>query len=473
MKKIIALGFFVFLAIWLGSTAYIGHAFKSGQSDYAASINRTLVENDIPAVFTIESVEYGFFGSNSEIQLSIKASSGEEEEPQIIQIKQTSYNGPLMMTEHGLKFGANYQILRPDLAGLMDDEQGAALQSAFGEQVAIQFGLLMGFSDNHKAYAQVSPFRYADEESGVLISLDQGIVISANTDKKISWLTGQADFGAVSIEDAASGARASIGQSELLMDITELYAGSMLAGTAEYRLGKVDFLRGDESVSLENFLITARSDNTDGKLSGQSSMSIDKIATTLPASRPMLEGPFNLQLDVNYSGLDEVAVKQMADQNKKVNQQLYLSLLSGDVDALVSDEMAEGQAKNIRLMAGLVKQGLMFDYKIMFANEVAKAELAVDFSWVDSQSLVQKQSLGELLKAVQSQLVVTVEKALIENTPLEGMVQMPVSMGYAIESGDRFLATVDFNKGVLLLNDKRVPYLDKMGSAVDKPLPWP
>ncbi len=468
MKKILSLGLSVLIGLWILGLVFFGRAAEIKVDDQIAALNNDLLEHSVPVSITKYSYESGFLSSNSRIQLIIDR---ENSDALAVDVDLDIYHGPLMLTPSGLKLGAYYIAFMPDMAALLDEKKGAEkFLDGFVERKPLSGNFLLNLWGGHSFGLALAPFSFS--EDGQSVSLENGIVGAFNSDDNFSHLKGAVEFGALSVEDEDEALTIDIAASTLTMNITEIYAGSMITGDLEYTLDSVITNAKGSEHRVDGIALHSVGDKNDAGLYGSANFIMKSISSDDENFNAMFSEPLNFRFDINYEGLNEQAIRGFAEINQKLNREMYEALLS---DKEISDLTAiseESTQTYMLAIAALVEQGLKFDYGLTLGKGDASVAFKLIFDWVDANGLMDKKTLREALLAFHVDVKANVDKAFFGGTDFEDRVQMPVMMGYAVATEQGIASKVLFNRGELLLNGKPVPYLENIGAALDVELPW-
>ncbi|MEH6542907.1 MAG: DUF945 family protein [Porticoccaceae bacterium] len=470
MKRVLLGSVLVVIGLWVLGVVFFGRAAEIKVDDQIAELNSGLLERSVPLIITQLSYESGFLSSNSRIQLNIDRGNSQA---LVIDVDQDIYHGPLMLTPSGLKFGAYYIAFTPDIAALLD-EKGEAQEflDSFPERKPLSGGFLLNLWGGQSFDLALAPFTFSDDEKSV--TLKNGIVGTFSGDDNFSRLNCTVEFGAFAIEGEAEAEALAIdiAASTLTMDITEMHAGSMLAGELDYALNSIVVKAEGAEHRVDGITLNSLSDKNDAGLYGNANFIMESIASDDDNFNAMFSEPLNFRLDFNYEGLNEQATREFAEINQKVNGQVYKALLNPDETTGLEGLSEEHMQAYIHAMAALVGKGLKFDYGFTLGQGDASSGLNFVFDWVDANGLMDKKTVREVLTAFKADVKVNVDKAFFDGTDFEDMAQMPVMMGYAVATGQGIESHALFNRGELLLNGESVPYMDMMGATLNEELPW-
>ena len=468
MKKVLTLGLLVLVGLWVAGVVFFGRAASSKVDDQIAEINTVLLEHALPVSINKHSYESGFLSSQSRIQLSI---ARDNREALAVDVDLDIYHGPLMLTPDGLKLGAYYIAFTPDMTFLLDENKEAkAFLDSFAEREPLSGHFLLGLWGGQDIGLEVAPFSFS--EDGQSVSLESGVIGTFSSDDDFSRLKSTVKFGALSFEDKNEALAVDIAASALMMDITEFYAGSMLAGELEYTLDSViTRSKGSES-RIEGITLRSDNDKNDAGLYGNGHFIVKSIASDDENLKAMFSEPLNFRLDINYEGLNEQATREFAVINQTLNRQMYVSMLSNKGVSGLEALNEENLQTYMLAMAALVEQGLKFDYGFTLGTGDASAGVDIAFEWVDADGLTDKKTFRQALAACQVDVKASVDSAFFADSNLKDMAQIPVMSGYAVATEQGIESHADLNRGKLLLNGKPVPYLDQMGAVLDTELPW-
>lgn len=472
MKKVLLGGLLVLVGIWVLGVVFFGRAAEMKVDDQIAELNKDLMEHSIPVSITRHSYESGILSSSSRIQLTLDRENVLGNDRALsLDVDLNIYHGPLMLTPQGLKLAAYYIAFTPDIAVLLEDkEEAKEFLDGFAERKPLSGGFLLNLWGEQSFDLALAPFHFS--EGGKSASLDNGIVGTFSSDDTFSRLKGRVELGALSVEDEAEALTVDIAPSTLIMDVTEIYAGSMLTGKLDYTLDSVIAISNDSEHRIDGIALHSVSDKNSTGLYGNASFIMKSVTSTDDSFKDMFGGPLNFQLDFNYQGLNEQATREFAEINQKINSQMYGALLSGEETPELEGLSEESIQAYLFAIAGLVEQGLKFDYSFTLRQGDASSAFKLTFDWVDASSLMHKKTLREALAAFQADVKLNVDNAFLGGANVRAMAQIPVAMGYAVETGKGIQSQAVLNRGELLLNGQPVPYLEMLGATLDEALPW-
>ena len=468
MKKVLSGGVLVLVGLWVLGVVFFGRAAEIKVDDQIAELNNDLQERSIPVTITRQSYDSGILSSNSRIQLSVDR---ENNEALIVDVDLDIYHGPLMLTPRGLKLGAYYIAFTPDVAALLEKkEEAQEFLEGFAERKPLSGGFLLNLWSGQSFDLALAPFNFS--EDGKSVSLENGIVGAFSSDDSFSRLKGSVKLGAFSVEDEDEALTIDVAASTLVMNITEIYAGSMLTGELDYTLDSVIASSEGSEHRIDGIALRSVSDKNSAGLYGNANFTMNSITSSGYSFKEMFGEPLNFRLDFNYEGLNEQATREFAEINQKLNRHMYVALLSDEEMSDLEGLSEENIQAYMLAIAALVEQGLKFDYGFTLGKGDASSGLNLVFDWVDANGLMDKKTIREVLAAFQADVKVNVDKAFFSGTDFESMAQMPVMMGYAVATEQGIESQALFNRGELLLNGEPVPYMEMMGSELDEILPW-
>ncbi len=466
MKKVLAVAVVGLVGLWIVGALFFGGAAIITVDEQIDELNRDLADRAIPVSVTKQSYESGLLTSASRVLVKIGPAG---KEPLLLDVDLDIHHGPFMLLPNGPKLGAYYIGFTPDLAAALSEREDAQkVLSGFADRDPLTAGVLIDFGGGQTLDLALAPLELAEDDGSVV--LENGIVGTFSSDDQFSTLTGSVEFGALSVEDESETAKLEIAPSTLTVDITKMYAGNMLTGELAYTLATATVKVEGAEHRIDNMSIYGVSGKNDSGVHGSVDIGVNAISSTEDSFKSIFDGPLSARLDIDYEGLEERAIRRYADINQRVNRKIYSALLQGDevsgLDALSEEDM---QAYVLSIV-GLIQQGFKFDYGISVTQNDANTGLNVSLDWVDSQALIQKKTVREMLSGVQANLKVGIDKVFLSGN--EQMMKMPVGLGYAVETPSGIESEATFNRGELLLNGQAVPYAKKFGGALDKELPW-
>lgn len=468
MKKVFVGGLLVVFGLWMLTVGLFGRLAATKIDDQIAEINRDLTHRSIPVSLTKYSYEAGLLSSTSQVQVTIDLN---DKEPMQLDVGLDIYHGPLMFSSNGLRFGTYYILFTPDLSGVLQKNmETKKLLSGFAGRDPLTGGVLIGFQDRQTIDLALSPFEYSEEQGSLL--LENGVIGTFSSDDQFSTLNGRVEFGAFSVDDKANTTRLDVAPSTLSLSVTEMYAGNVLTGDISYTLASLNLRAEGADHRVENLSINSFSDKNDSGLYGKVAMLLETISSSHTDFNALFERPLTARLDFNYRGLDEQAIRDYADINQKIQQQTFSALFHGDSTEPVSQLSDEEVQAFVSTMVAMFKQGFGFEYEISLMHGDESSDFKLNFDWLDDQPLMHKKTLREVLNSFQAEIKMEVDKSLIGGTPLMYMAQVPMAMGYAVETERSIASEAQFKQGELTLNGQSIPYMQMIGSSLDAEVPW-
>ena len=466
MKKVLAVAVAGLVGLWIVGVLFFGRAATITVDEQIDELNRDLADRAIPVSVAKQSYESGFLTSASRLLVTVDPAG---KEPVRFGVDLDIHHGPFMLWPSGPKLGAYYIGFTPDLAAVLSErEKAQKILSGFADRDPLTGGVLIDFAGGKTLDLKLAPFELVADDGAVV--LENGIVGTFSSDDQYSTLTGSVEFGALFVEDESEAGTLDIGPSTLTVDITEMYAGNMLTGELSYTLGAVAVNVDGAEHRIDNVSMYGFSGKNDSGVHGSVDVVANAISSTDESFTSIFDGPLSARLDIDYEGLEERAIRRYADINQRINQKFYSALLQGDEASGLDGLSEEDMQAYVLSMVGLIKQGFKFDYGISVAQGDANTGFNLSLDWVDSKALIHKKTLRQVLSGVQANLKVGIDKVFLSGN--EGMMKMPVGLGYAVETPSGIESEATFNRGELRLNGQVIPYAKKLGSALDKELPW-
>lgn len=466
MKKVLAGGAVALVGLWVAGVIFFGQAAAIKVDEQIAQLNRDLANRSFPVAVNKLSYVTGFLSGAARIQVMIEP---EDKPPILLEADLDIHHGPVVFSPNGPKLGAYYIGFTPDIeAALSERENIDEILGGFGDRDPLTGGVLIDFGGGQTVDLALAPFELSKD--GDLVVLENGIAGTFRTDDQFSTLAGSISFGAVSIEDASDAATIDIAASTMTMDITEMYAGNMLTGELSYKLDSAMIKADGARHRIEDVSMYGFSGKNDSGIYGNVDIVMGSIASSDESFKSIFNGPLTARLDVDYEGLEERAIRQYADINQRINQGFYSALLQGDEVSGLGELSERDLRTYVLAVVGLIRQGFTFNYGISVAQGEANTGFNLNLGWVDSQALIHKKTLRDALAGIQANLKVGIDKVFLSGN--EQLMQMPVGMGYAVETPAGIESEAQFNRGELLLNGQAIPYAKMLGGALDRELPW-
>ena len=465
MKKILAFGVIGLTGLWIFAVVFLGRTAAINVEAQLVELNRTMASHSIPVSVSKQSYEAGFLSSASRVQVIIEP---EDQEPLTVEMDLDIRHGPLISTSRGPRLGAYYIGVTPELTDALHERKaGAPFLSGFAGRDPISGGVLIDFRGGQTFDLDLAPFMYS--EDGTSVVLENGIVATFSTDDQFSTLVGSVKVGALSIDRVAEGSNLDIAASTLTLNISEMYAGSMITGEIDYALDHAVIKTNGVEHRIAGLSLRGISGKNDSGIHGTVAVVADTLSSSDESFKSLFAGPPSARLDIAYQGLDERAVRQYADINKRVNQRVYGALLRGE-DAAMEALSEQDMRAYVFAMVGLIRQGFKFDYGITLGQGDTSSGFKLAVDWVDDEALIHKKTLREVLGAIQANLNLVIGKAFLSGN--EQLMQMPVDMGYAVNTSAGIASDARLDRGRLLLNGRALPYTQILNGAFNQELPW-
>lgn len=486
MKKLL-IGAAVALPVaWAGATWGISNQTESVFDESIVKANETLAQKFPFVVYEKKAYTKGFTTSTAQSVLKLNpemmGDSKSEEEFEVT-LNHTVFHGPVMKTPNGVQTGSSYVYTTVDKESL-PPEVAKIINILFDEKEPLTSGLKTSLGGALSVDLEVSPFTIDEAKIAKLKGTEfeippnvldnasfAGITGHFDTDKESSFVKGNMTIGAVDfkVKERGDTVTFNLNESDVKIDITELYKNTALNGTFDMTIPQFSFSKGDkEGVTLSDLtLSTVTKNHGNGKLDGQFSLGIKKVLVKAPdAPFAIPESGINFGVELNNLGLD--AVKTIIDLGAEV-QSAQMAMLSGDF----SDESMESFKTNtvayFNAIGDTVQQGTELKYNFDVNNETGKTLLNLDLNYDEAKKLFELKTVKELVTALSGKLNISVAKGMIAGTPLEEAIGMPVAMGFAVDKETAYELVADLSSGELKVNGEPMPVLDMMG---DQPLPW-
>jgi len=386
-----------------------------------------------------------------------------------VPFKHIIHNGPLLMTDSGIKLGTSYIESTLDIDAI-DDDVKDALAILFTDKEPVYSAVTIGFDESISEAFKIAAINFNsadfdDDEEQARISIEEttGVI---NTNADMTMLSGQVSIGAMhfsGIDELGQKVDIDLAASQFNIDATEIYKGAVLEGSMNATLPKLSYTDAEHAVYFNNLTMSSISES-DKKLYGSEAIiDIDEIIVekqgvqTLPVAK--------LHTEFGITGITKDNAKKIIDAMNTL-QDLNLSeedILAQDLAVLDAYFSALGNA---------IEQGVEMNTVFELSNEKGLALVHFDTMYIDSKPLAELKSIKDLVVALKGLLKIEIDHPMIADTLLEAAIQTPISMGFAARIGDTYSSITRWNKGEVTINSQDFPLLDIFANELAQPLPW-
>ena len=468
MKKLLGL-ITVTAVVWLGSVGFISGKVEGIFDDVLATSEKYMAQTMPYITYQKNEFTQGFFNSTATSVLTIDAELFDGDESIQVPFKHIIHNGPLLMTDSGIKLGTSYIESTLDIDAL-DDDIKDALATLFANEEPVYSAVTIGFDDRITEAFKIAAINYnsADFDGDyeqTRISID-GVTGLITTDADLTKISGQTSIGAMhfsGISELGEKVDIAIESSEFDIDITEMYKGAMLAGSMNVKMPKLSYMDVEHTVYLNNLTVSSTGENDENLYASNATIDIDEIIVkaqdvqVLPATK--------LHTQFGFGGMDKVKVQSIIDAMNML-QTLELS------EEAVSEQQLDAVDNYLSALGHAIEQGVEINTVFELSNEKGIAAINFDTLYVDNKPLAELKTIKDLVLALKGLLKIEIDHPMIADTPLENVIQTPISMGFAARIGDTYSSTTRWNKGEVTINSQDFPLLDIFANELEQPLPW-
>ncbi len=481
MKKIlIALFAIAFIAV-VAAGFYSSYKVKEMFNRGVAATNHAF-HKELPILtMKVGSYEKSHLTSRARTIFELNGTGYEKLDSVKIGLIHEIYHGPFMITPDGLKVGASYIVTKVDQNELSQHAK-EFLNTLFHRKEPIIATMHIGFDNEVHLAIRVEAINLDSKMMGQSshsnnsdFKLDfDGLTFEFSSNVGATDVNGEIEIGAINIEvreEAEQIFSLYSKASTIKFDVDELYKGIILQGNFVMNVPRLT-LKGssDSEVILEPIVFSATSSEKNDKYEGVMQFLIENLKLKSPQLGAELP---NFQLDVQsqLSGIEVADLKNIIDANSTINQSL-ISMLKDSNLKVTGDELTQQYTHYFKNIGESIKQGLTFTNQIELRSSVGKSRIDFNLYYSSQQRLVELNTLMDLASSIDGLLKISVNKKMIEKTPLIDLIGFPVSMGIAIDTSDSYEAAAALNGGVLSLNGNPWPLFQMMGPALNQTLPW-
>ncbi len=476
MKKIVG-SLVAAIALWSGTTAYVGSQMKENIEQHFNNINKVYADKGIQ--YKIDSYKKTFFESTAKIELEVT-------DPSILTLMQKSIKLPLVMEYHiehgpiffknGIGFGAAKAHQEILLSSLLTDEAKTEFLKLFKDDITITSDMIISFLKNASYTASTNEIKFNNE--GKIFAMTP---LHMNGEMDIDTLKGKNDLKIASLEFKEEGTNNGLTVKNLLMnvDIDEFIEQKLMMGTIDLSIEKLS-IEDDTNPKLKNINIATNMHMTSKKdspttFSTKLDGNIDFQNTKLPPELPDLKNIF-LKMDMQKLGIKGWLKFQEASQEmQKKQSELFAKMRSNSNPEDMQKVMEEfgtlqeemiGKIIN-SLNTLLVKDETLINYGLNIETKDSKKSNASieigytgDMKFEGSLQEIALKAQSKALDMISLNVDLGLDSTHIKNLPnaevLKQQIQMGVAQGFVKEENGKYLLKGYYKNQELIVNDNNL-----------------
>jgi hypothetical protein len=293
-----------------------------------------------------------------------------------------------------------------------------------------------------------------------------------STNSEATRLKGMLHLGALQIEskDARDNINMVMDAAVVEMDINEIYRGAMLDGSVEMKIPQFSFSNKGTDLSLKGITVSSSAEQRNGSFEGLAEVDVEKLLVKT-ASAPVEFPESLLHMSFGVKGLEQESMKKLIDSSEQMRQS-QLMLIGSKQPEQSMDAMNNAMTSYFKSLGEVLKQGVETNNIIEISNDNGRFAIKFDLTYTDTKGLYELKTIRDVIMALKGQLKINIDKKMIAGTPAEQSINMPISMGFAVDKGEAYEALADLGDGKLIVNGKQMPIFEQLGPMADQPLPW-
>ena len=476
MKKIVG-SVVTAIALWAGTTAYVGSQMKDGIEQYVNSINKIYANKGIQ--YKINSYEKSFFESTAKIELDVT-------NPAILEVMKDSVKLPLVMEykiEHGplffkngIGFGAAKAHQEIAVSSFLTEEFKKDFLELVKDDFTLTSDMVISFAKNLSYTASSNKVKI--DKDGVSF-----FMTPFQMEGKINTETFKGDntLKISSLEFKEEGSQNGLKLENLLMNvqIDEIIEKSMMLGTIDLSADTIK-IKDDSNPQLENInlatnmhVVTKKDSET--TLASKIDATVDFKDTKLPAQLPDLKN-ISLTVDVNKMGIKGLLEFQEASEEmQKKQSELLVKIQSNSKPEEMQKVMEEFGTLQEALVNKivhalntlLVKDETRISYGLNIeTKDSKKSNASIEVGYTGDMKF--EGSLEEIAMKIQKQALnmislnvdVGLDDSHLNSLPnadmLKQQIQMGVTQGFVKELNGKYLLKGHYKNQELIVNDNNL-----------------
>ena len=434
--------------ISLQSEAMIKQEFSKQQK--IANINHGMTVSDID-------YERGLFTSDASFTLTI-----EQDSDKFISIENriSIQHGPVMITSQGLKLalfnadssfiGNNFSIITA--INDMTEEVQVKLVDYFSNDFAIS-ALTVGFTGSANYMFSIAALKI--EQQQTQFNFD-GIVVSGEGNFTQRHHAGTLQLGALTYSngDSSFDLQASSGAFDIIPTDDFLSNNTVSINFPQLAIKS----NGNTFFAKDAGIDFIQSYDDDNRISFKESFYINDIESSSPVPVSAIH------YDIEISNIDSKAFE------------LWSQLAPDFQSALQADGQLDFESETViaatrSILTSLLKKDLALNQKLKLKIMDGDASIEVDVKFVGIANNVHAMDIKnpiELLSAVDIDLIIKSDEAVVMQTPIAAMVGMYIDQGFINKDGQKLVVDIGIRNGEMTINNKPFPLKEQIENYIQQ-----
>jgi len=471
MKKIFG-SLIAVVAIWAGSTAFIGSQTEQQLQNYIAKSNALYASNGVE--FKLTDYHKSFLNSTAQISIDIT-------DPSLRKALLESYTLPLkvdcniehgpLFFQHGLGLGLSKIHQEVAVSSLLKGEDKKEFLDLVKNDITITSDIIISFLQNANYHISSDAIQIQDGENHIEMA-PLAIVGTSNLDT----FKGEGSLSIPHLLFKKKGTENQLKIDNLVMNINidKFIDNALMLGTFNVAIGNL-FIKDDSDPELKNIHLKSNlqmvtTQDSDKSINTQLEGDIDFLDTKLPADFPNLK-TLHAKVGVAYLGIDGMIKFQKATQEMQEAQTQLMTKMQNNPKEMekIFKEFGQVQENMMGQMLHalntlLIKDKTLLNYAINVQTKDNKTSSALaeigytgDMKFDGNLQDIALKAQRELLNMIQLHLNINLDaqhiKALPNAETLTQQIQMAVTQGFVKKENGKYILNGSYKNKELMVND--------------------
>jgi hypothetical protein len=476
MKKIVS-SIIVAVALWAGSTAFIGTQIEEDIQKQIENSNKLYTSSGIK--YKLNSYKKSFLSSKAEIELEFT-------DPEILDLLKDTIKLPLVITQNiehgplffknGLGFGSAKMHQETSISSLLTPEAKKEFLRLIKDDITITSDIAISFTKN--ASYQLSSSEVKIEDDGKNLHMTPLKIMGSSSLEQYSGDT-KINIASLTINEEGTQNGLTVENMNIAIDIDEFIEKAIMLGAIDLSIENLT-IKDETNPQLKqinlatNLHLTSKKDS-DTTISTNLDGDIDFKDTKLPKNLPNLK---NLQakMNMNYVGIKGMLEFQKASKEmQEAQSQIFTKMQSNPSEEEMQKIFEEFGALQQNMMGKiihslsnmLVKDKTLIEYRLGMQtkdNKSSDADAIIkytgDIEFNGSIEEIAMKVQQQLLNLVNLDLKIALDKEHIKRLPnaeiLKQQIQMGVAQGLLKEENGKYILNGYYKNQELIVNDNNL-----------------
>jgi hypothetical protein len=476
MKRIVS-SIIVAVAIWAGSTAFVGTKMEENLQNQIENSNKLHASNGI--VYKMNNYEKSFLNSTAEIEVNFT-------DPAILELIQDSiklpmvikYNiehGPLFL-KNGLGFGAARTHQEILLSSLLTQEAKKEFLTLIKDDIIIRSDIDISFTKNASYIISTNEVNINDDGKSFYMT-----PLKMKGNHNLETFKGDTKLNIDSLKFQEEGTQngLTLQNLDLNIDIDEFIEKALMVGAIDLSIENLT-IKDDNDPQLKNVNIATNlhmvsKKDSDTTISTEFNGDIDFKDTKLPQNLPNLKN-IHAKMNMNYIGIKgmlefQKASKEMQEAQSQIFTKMQSNTGEEEMQKIVEEfgalqqNMIEKIVHSLNNM--LVKDKTLIEYGLGMQtkdNKKSSANAIIgytgDIEFNDSIEEIAMKVQQQALNLVNLDVKLVLNNEHIKTLPnseiLKQQIQMGVAQGFVKEENGKYILNGYYKNQELIINDNNL-----------------